>query len=226
MNAQENVEQTTTVNGITVIAIDGESTEDYRQRVINSFQATPANGTYVDYRIWGEGVDGIAAVYPYTGNIPGQVDVYVRSATEPFGVPTAAQLDAVFQAIELDENGLATRRPANDFVNVVSIIPRDFDVEVSTLTVPVGVNLQEVKDSITLDLTNFFESRAPFINGLDFPPKVNRIAKNEILCIVDEVVNAVGGNFVDVTVNLDAAPVASYELGIGEITKFLGVTFT
>jgi len=112
------------ITGQTVTGADAESDELYRQRVVDLFQKRPQGGAYADYELWGEEVPGIVNDYPYTGNNPGQVDVYVEatvaSSGNPDGIPTTAQLQAVLDSINLDQNGLASRRPAGALANTLA----------------------------------------------------------------------------------------------------------
>lgn len=216
-NPLANVARQATVLSQTVTGADAETTAAYRQRVIDRFQRRPQGGAYSDYAVWGGQPAGIANIYPYTGQ-PGEVDVYVESATEPDGIPTQAQLDAVFDAIELDQDGLATRRPANAFVNVLPILRVSFDVDVIGLT---GNDLATLRDDVQEAIEQYFLNAEPFIVGLDVPPRRDRIFNVEILSIVNDVAKAAGGSFSNVTFNITGDPtlITSYTLNEGQKAK-------
>jgi uncharacterized phage protein gp47/JayE len=113
-NPLPNVRRDCVVIGQTVTGADGETWDQYRVRLVRRIQRKPQGGAYADYQTWGEGVEGIANVYPYTG-APGELDVYVEADEEssgsPDGIPTPAQIAAVKAAIELDVDGLASATP-------------------------------------------------------------------------------------------------------------------
>ena len=132
-NPLANVQRAAAVTAQTVTGADAETTDEYRQRVVDRFQRRPQGGAPADYDEWGNTVAGIANIYPYTG-APGQVDVYVESSTETDGIPTTAQMEAVYSAIQYDNNGLASRRPLSGWVNVLPIKRTAFSVVVSNVT--------------------------------------------------------------------------------------------
>tara|TARA_R100001377_G_scaffold7842_1_gene4129 strand:+ start:1335 stop:2522 length:1188 start_codon:yes stop_codon:yes gene_type:complete len=222
-NPLPNVARETVVTAQTVTGADAETIDSYRQRVIDRFQRRPQGGAYADYAIWGEEVAGIANVYPYTGQ-PGEVDVYVESATETDGIPTQAQLDAVFNSIELDQSGLASRRPANAFVNVLPIVRTGFDVEVSGLT---GNDLATLQADITGAVEGYFLQAEPFIVGLNTPPRKDRISGIELLGVINDIVKAADGTFNNATFSLEGQPsnITTYTLGEGEKAKASSVVF-
>lgn len=222
-NPLANVARATTVTAQTVTGADAETIDSYRQRVIDRFQRRPQGGAYADYAIWGEEVAGIANVYPYTGQ-PGEVDVYVESATETDGIPTQAQLDAVFDSIEVDQTGLASRRPANAFVNVLPITRTNFDVVVIGLQ---GNDLGAIQSDITQAVEGYFLQAEPFIVGLNTPPRKDRITAVELLCIVNDIVKAAGGTFPSATFALSGQPnnLSTYTLGEGEKAKAASVVY-
>ena len=223
-NPLPNVARDAVVDSVVVTGVDAESTASYRQRVIDRFQVRPQGGAYADYRIWGEDVAGIANIYPYTGD-PGEVDVYVESSTETDGIPTGAQLDAVADAIELDDNGLASRRPANAFVNTLAITRSEFDTVIDGLVVD---NIAQVKADIEAALVQFYLDAEPFVDGLTIPPRRDRITRSALTGLVEDIVTAASGIFTEVT--FDVAGVGGsldlYILQEGEKAKSDTVSYT
>lgn len=215
------VARTATVTAQIETAADGESESAYRTRVIERFQRRPQGGAYVDYAEWGGDVAGIARVYPYTGQ-PGRVNVYVRAADEPDGIPTSAQLDAVEAAINFDDNGLASRRPIGALVSALPITRRPFDVEIEGLDVP---DQPTVETQIETALDEYLRDREPYIVGLSIPPREDRITASALTGVVDEIVNEAGGVFTGLTLLDGGSPVTSYILDEGELAKLDGVTF-
>lgn len=227
-NPLANVARDAEVISQVVTGADAEEFEVYRQRIIDRFQKRPQGGAYADYEQWGEETAGILNVYPYTSTNPGQVDVYVEatvaSSGNEDGIPTTAQLEAVLDSIELDQSGLATRRPANALVNAFGITRTGFDVRVSGL---VADDLAQVRADIETALTEFFADREPFIVGLSIPPRKDRITKASVSGVVDDVVTAAGGIFTNAFIYLEGttALVDLYTLGEGEKAKLGEVIF-
>lgn len=224
-----NVANDTVVASQSVTGANAESTEVYRQRVIDRFQKRPQGGAYSDYELWGEEVAGILNVYPYTGD-PGQVNVYVEatvaSSGDPDGIPTAAQLQAVLDNINLDTTGRASRRNANAFVNSLPISRTAFNVNVD------GIqdvdDLAQVQTDITTAITDYFASIEPFIAGLSIPPRNDQLTKTKISAIIEDIVTASGGTFADITFQEDGSPLnlSAYIVGEGEKVKINNLTFT
>ena len=225
-NPLANVNRNTVVDSQAVTGANAESTAAYRQRIIDRFQKRPQGGAYADYEGWGEEVVGIINVYPYTG-APGEVDLYseatVASSGSADGIPTSAQLLAVLNSVELDQNGLATRRPVNAFVNSNAITRTGFNVEIDGIVVD---DLSGVQAVITEAITQYFLDREPFIIGLSIPPRKDRITQGAVISIVDSIVSASGGIFDTATIEeTDTTPVTTYELGIGEKAKAASIRF-
>lgn len=225
-NPLANVNRNAVVVTQVVTGANAESTEVYRQRVIDRFQKRPQGGAYADYEIWGEEVAGIINIYPYTSDCPGQVDVYaeatLESSGDPDGIPTAAQLQAVLDSIEQDQNGRATRRPANALVNAFPITRTGFDIRVTGLLVD---DLATVQVNITTAIEEYFLDREPFIDGLSVLPRRDRITRSAIGGVVDDIVSAAGGIFSTIALTQNSVDTELYSLGIGEKAKAATVSF-
>lgn len=211
------VSTSVTVTSTTTTGADAEESDAYRQRILDRFQKRPQGGAYADYEQWGEEASGVANVYPYTGEVPGQVDLYVESATETDGIPTTAQMQAVLDAVELDSDGLATRRPAGALVNAYPITRLAFDIRILGISVP--GNLAGVKAQIESAVTAYFLEREPYIVGLDVGVRMDLITETAVGGIVDDIVAAAGGYFTGIELTKDSADVSLYILGIGEKAK-------
>ena len=220
-----NVVRNTVVVSQVVTGANAEAVSAYRQRIIDRFRRRPQGGAYADYEEWSEEVAGIINAYPYTSASPGQVDVFVEateaSSGSPDGIPTQAQLDAVADSIELDSNGLATRRPANALVNTLAITRTGFDVRITGLIVPDEV---AVKASITSAVEDYFLALEPFIPGLG-GVRNDRVTATAVVGVVSGIVSIAGGVFTTAAVTLLAANVEIYTLGIGEKAKAATVVY-
>lgn len=219
-NPLASVSRNATVASQTVTGSDAEAIDAYRQRIIDRFQKRPQGGAYADYEQWGEEPAGILNVYPYTSECPGQVDLYVEATPEssgdPDGIPTNAQLQEVLDSVELDQSGLASRRPAGALVNAFPITRVAFVVRVTGLLVD---DLAAVRAQIETALDEYFQAREPFIPGLSLPPRRDRITRSAISGVVDDVVSASGGIFTSVFLELNSVDLQIYSLGVGEKAK-------
>lgn len=205
-----------------VVGEDAETWPDYRQRILDRFQRPPQGGAYADYQVWGETVPGVVTVYPYASDLPGVVECYVEAdtATDPDGIPTTPQLEAVLDAIEFDVAGVPSRRPVSAAVKVLPITRVEFGVNVFGLT---GIsNVDECKADIEQGLTEFGATREPFIKGLTSLPRRDRITTAEVAGIVTSIVNAHGGLVTDVQVTLAGEPTPATTLEKGQKAKFDG----
>jgi uncharacterized phage protein gp47/JayE len=224
-NPLPNVATIATVLSVVTNGADAEDVEVYRQRIIDHFQAPPQGGAYADYRTWGVEVPGIIRVYPYTGD-PGEVDVYseatVASSGSADGIPTSAQLTAVYDSIQLDVADLASRRPAGAAVNSLPITRRAFDVSITGLSV-------DDEAAVQVDIENAVDehlrSKEPFIVGLSALPRDDRVTVGGVSGVVDGVVDSVGGSFTALTIESQAVPIVAYVLDDGEKAKAGTVTF-
>lgn len=222
-NPLPNVGREVTVASQVVTGSDGETSDSYRRRILDRFQKRPQGGAYADYEQWGEEAAGVLNVYPYTSECPGQVDLYVESATEPDGIPTNAQLQAVLDQVNLDQAGLAKRRPATAFANAFPISRLVFDVSVGGLSVP--GDLGAARDQIEAAVAEYLLSRAPYIVGLDVGARVDIITQTAVGGIVGDIVSAAGGFFTSATVTKAAILTPIYVLGIGEKAKLGAITW-
>lgn len=222
-NPLPNVGRDTTVLNAVVTGADEEATEAYRQRILDRFQKRPQGGAYADYEQWSEEAAGVLNSYPYTSDCPGQVDVYIESSTELDGIPTTAQLQAALDLINLDQNGLATRRPAGALANTFPITRTAFDVRVLGLSVP--GDLATVRDQIEATLTAYFLERAPFIIGLTVGARTDQITQTAVGGQIDDVVSAAGGFFTSVELSVLGGVTTLYFLGIGEKAKLGALTY-
>jgi len=219
-NPLANVQKNAVITAQTVTAANEESVEAYRQRIQDKFQKRPQGGAYADYELWGEEAAGIINIYPYTSEDGGEVNVYAEatpaSSGDPDGIPTPAQLQAVQDIIELDEDGLASRRPAGAFVRTFPISRTSFTVKVFGLNVPDPVQTQA-------DITEAVETAVwdlePYIPGLSVPPRKDQVSEAALGGIVAGIVAAAGGIFASVQLEISGAPVTLYILGEGEKAK-------
>ena len=228
-NPLANISNTATVASTVTQGSDMETEEAYRDRVVDRFQKEPQGGAYADYEAWAEETPGIINAYPYSGDCPGQVDVYLEATTASSGsadgIPTQAQLDtALDDYINVDSAGLASRRPANALANTYPISRRGFAVQV------VGMadvdSVASAQTDISDALTDFFLQREPYIPGLSIPPRLDRVTVATVSGIVDDVVSSRGGIFQSVGVTTEDTIALSNSSVDGDQYDFSGEVTT
>lgn len=213
-----NVATDTAVVSIARAGVDAETPLSYRGKVIRRFQRKPQGGAYADYQLWAEEVPGIVHAYPYASDLPGEVNVYAEATEESSGsedgIPTGDQLTAVFDSIQLDDSGIASRRPVNAAVTVLAISRSSFSVQISGL----NPDTPETREKLADGIDEYLREREPFIVGLSTLPRQDRVTQSAIGGIVDGIVNAVGATVTSAVVT----PGPAATLGPGEKAK-LGV---
>jgi uncharacterized phage protein gp47/JayE len=204
------------VTAVVTDGVDAEDEESYRRRVVAYAQRRPQGGAYNDYYVWGVEPDGIANIYPYAGS-PGQVDVYVESATEVDGIPSNAQLTAVADSIEQPD-----RIPVGVFLTCYPISRRTFNVTITSLSAP---DLETMKDDIEAALEEYFLSKEPYISGLVTTPRKDIVTSSEVSGIVSGIATLASGYFGLVRLYDGVNEIGSYMLATGEKAKLGTVTY-
>jgi len=208
-------------------AADAETEAAYRDRVVTKFGARPQGGAYADYSVWGNEAAGVINIYPYTGVSPGTVDVYVEAtvaSSDEDGAATFDQRQEVADLIELDDSGLALRRPVSAYVNFPEPITRQpFAVDVAGL---VATDDVATKATIEAALSDFFFAREPFITGLSVLPRTDRVTLAAVSGVVDEAVSAEGATMTGVTLSIGGGDITAYTLDHGQKAKLSQVTYS
>lgn len=225
------VDKTVSVSEVLVQPKAGETTELYRQAVLNAIQLEPQGGSRADYRQWSSDAQGVRSVYPYVRDIDASiVDIYVEAtivdSTDSKGTPSISILEDVEEVIEMDPD---VTKPIYERGRR----PMQADVEVSAITlVPVDITITGLNDStpsvqgtIQSSIVDFLYDVRPFISGADL-----RRNKNDILysgkvqsVVTDALIN---GNFFNVLeLYVDGNLVTSYEFTLGNIPYLRNLTF-
>lgn len=206
------------VNSVDTTPVSEETTEEYRDVVIQAFQLEPQGGAATDYRLWALDVEGVRTAYAYTkfGEIYA-VQVYVEALPEdsepgqPEGVPPTSMLDDVEATIELDPDTTKPlyergRRPLGVYdLEVLAVVPVGVTIRIYDLT----DDSAPILATITEAIEDLLYTVRPYIAGADGE---NR---NDVLYL-SQVVNAIAtalGNtvfFSNVTMEIDSALVTSY----------------
>ena len=209
------------VTAITTLGTDDEPIEQYRQRVIDRYQKTPQGGALADYEQWSEEVADVINAYPYSGNEPPQVNVYIEVDNQPDGIPTSPQLDAVETSINLDPiTGRAERRPVTAEVFVLPISRRGFDCEITGLDPDTG----DIRDDIESSLETYFRNAEPFIEGLS-TFRADVITQSGAATAAANAAAVSGAFFTNFILELSGVPITSFALPEGTKAKLDSLTF-
>jgi len=152
---------------ISLSPTDGETIDEYRENVINSFRLLPQGGSRADYRVWNEGVPGVREVYPYAasgtvGEVNLYVEAFVSDSDDGYGTPTASILEDVENTIE------PNRIPVGTTVNYLSVTPKPIDVYLTNL------DDDTLIPQIKSNLEAFLYDKRPYIAGADIIDDKNK----------------------------------------------------
>jgi uncharacterized phage protein gp47/JayE len=225
-----NVNSVVEISTETVTPTDAESIEDYRQKIIQSYQLEPNGGSASDYRIWADDAPGVERVFPYarTG-FTGEVNLYVEAtpedSTDGFGTPPASMLEAVEDVVELDPDTTKPindrgRRPIQVIVNFLPVTIKTVDVEINDA----DAFSADEKTAIFNMINERVNTTRPFVAGADV-----LIQKKDIInvnLVISDILNVKpGAVFGDVVLKIDGVSVSTFQFLNGDIGHLNTVTY-
>lgn len=230
-----------TVTDTLTTGAEGETDDVYRLRVLDVIRAPGGGGNAADYRNWSQEVAGVARAYPFAGNpvtilavsSPPDRTVYIEStvAIDADGIPPSSLLDQVRDSITTDPVTGLVRQPlglTDETLFVEPIIRTAFFVEIIGLVVDSQIEAA-VKAEIETQLTNYFLSLGPFVDGIDPPAERNDLITDlTVSNVVQDVLSANGATATGVLFEIvPATPLADYLLAQNETAKLSpgGVTY-
>lgn len=209
------VDSILTVTSETLQPDAAEDIEDFRRKVIDSFQLMPQGGAPADYRLWSSEVAGIVQTYPYTasGNT-NQVNLFIEGDTVN-GVPSPTDINNVRDNIELPTSDRPARKPATDLVNYLAVTPLTIDIEISSFVGTPPASL--IESAIISALSDV----RPFVDSIDIVSNRNDLfSTNNIIQIILEV--QPGSSFGAITMEVDGVVESSHQFTDGDI-PLLGI---
>lgn len=226
---QAGLEDEIIVQSITSEGENKQSDDSYRVEIVNKVARPPRGGSVADYFDWGTDVPNFIDIYPYAGNLPGKINIYGVVDDQTDGIPTNDQLTELETYISD-----ATRLPLwaeeklpnnDDRLNIFASTPTEFDIDVLGLE----PNTQTLRDAIETAITDYFQTRRPYIGGLSLE-REGEIRINKLISIIDSEIEALNGiGFASVTFALASDPttfLSIYTLGEGERSKALNINIT
>lgn len=238
----DNVNASGAVSSISVSPLDGETIEQFRARVDETYVLEPQGGAVADYRLWGREVAGVAQIYPYAvSGSPNTIATYVEAilsdSTDGKGTPTTTILNEV-TAIYAPANGL---KPLGvQPIQVNAVIIQTVDVIIPGTG---GLLTTAQKTLITTAITQALSVMRPFIAGTDIlanrndtitvnlPSSTGSTIPITQYVLVSIISNAVpGAIFGTPTLNItpplgSPASISSYLFDLGSIPYLNSVTF-
>lgn len=205
-----NVSDIAVVQSVTTQPTDGESLQDYRDKVIKSYRSEPQGGARTDYQLWALDENTVRKAYPYVkSGEAGVIDLYIEAnaadSTDGIGTPTATTLTEV-------ENVIASRVPMTVFdINYLPV-----------QTVPIDVIISDLSDTsfiaqIKTEIQTFLRDVRPFVDGADIISERNDILyESDIVIIIRNVIGKLN-TFSAVIMEVDGVQVEQYQFIENEI---------
>lgn len=207
-----------------------ESTEEYRQKVLQSYRLEAQGGATADYILWGLDAPGTKRIYPYAvSGESGEVVVYVEAtiadSTDGRGTPDGSMLVEVEQDIIQDPDTTLPyydrgRKPAGTFLEVLPIELVAIDIYIYGYD-----NRTAETDAINVAATNdLVANTRPFIAAADDPATRNDIISRAgfFAALKNAIPSAV---FTDVTMEVDGVLLTSYQFDNGKIPYIASLSY-
>lgn len=180
-----------TVFGIGTSPVDAETTEEYRDVILETYTLEPKGGATADYRLWGRTVPGVKQIYPYatdgeSNTVSTYVEAIIADSTDGKGTPSTTILDGV-RAVYAPGNGL---KP----LGVMPVDVQPVTIQTVDITIP-GTTASMTAAQKTLiqnALTEAVAKIRPFIPGDDV--LANRSDVLSVNIIVSIILTAVPGS--------------------------------
>lgn len=215
-----NVNSTATVTAVFTSPVEAETTEEFRQRILDAYQLSPQGGAPADYVLWASDAAGVRTSYPYAASgVANEINLYVEailsdSVGPPFkGVPTSTILTDVESVVETDPDTGIGRRPLGVFaINVLPVVPKDLTIQIDS-----GGTITVAQQALIISaLTEAIYDIRPFIAGVDpIATRNDTISTFGIGSVIIETIGGVIISSIDLTV--DSSPEVSYMFDNGEI---------
>lgn len=203
------------VSGELTSPADAETTEDYRDDVIQAFRIVPAGGNRGDYVLWGDEVAGVRQVYPYSGTLLNEVTVYVQEPLTPSNPQGAAGAGIVS---DVEANILLKQPMTAGDLTVQSIVKRGYDIDITNLSD------NSVKPTIATVIDSYFAAKQPFIDGVDLPSeRADSIINAEVFAVVQNAI--LPATITNLQLSFSVTPVIFETLPDGNIPYSNSITY-
>jgi len=228
----EGCDSTATVTAVTTEGTDREEDAAYRRRIMTEMRSQGGGGNAADYRAWAEAVEGVERAFPYAGDNPGDVVVYIECDTEldEDGIPSGDLLALVKEEILTDPDTGIARPPLgilDENITVSAISRTTVYVEIRGLAIEATVE-EQAKEEIEAAVDAYLRAIVPFIDRLDSAYSNNSLLTDLTLSqAIQEVLTPYGATAEGIGISVDefTAFIASYQVGAGELLKLGEVSY-
>jgi len=205
---------------------DGETDTAWKARILQKVQRPPMGGAVADYDHWARERSNIKKGYTYSGDVPGRVELYITASDQPDEIPTAAQIEDVYDYITGGVDGIQ-RIPiwAKDLLpdstprfEVLASTPTSFITTITGLSPDTPTNREAIETSVNA----YYATIEPFVKGLSV---INNgtITLNAIISVVQQEIELMGLDSFDsvsfATAATPGTPLTEYPMGKGERAK-------
>jgi hypothetical protein len=210
--------------------LSAETIEEYRIKVIASYQKEPQGGAVTDYILWSQDAQGVAQVYPYAkSGVSNQVDLYVESniadSTDGKGTPSSSMLLDV-ESVVNNEPDLTIpilergRKPITVIVNYLPVAIINVDIEIPSFT---GLTA-DIQTGIFNALKSAISQIRPFVPGYNSVSTKNDVLDiNKIIGII--ITQQPGASFSAPVMKINGVPLVTYQFAFGNIPYLNSVTY-
>lgn len=220
------VETVSTVLTEETVPQSAETTEEYREKVLEAYRLAPQGGSASDYRVWSGEVQGVDESYPYAASTANEIDLYIEAtiadSDDGKGTPGAVILAAVQSAIEDPTADRPSRKPLTvSQINYLPVSVKDIIINIDGY-----VNLTSSKQTLILSALNeLISGIRPYVAAIDVASEKNDILDTNR--IINSVLEAVpGSTFGTVTIMIDMVDYNTFTFEDGFIPYLDSVTYT
>jgi len=206
--------------------VSAETTQEFRNAILNAIQLEPQGGSKADYRIWSSDAAGVRFVYPYIKDSDGgTVQIFVESSGSG-GVPTQSILDDVEEVVNFDPDQTRplqerSRRPIQANLEVLPVDPVGVEVNIIGLV----DSSTEIRNAIEVNLISFLRSIRPFVDGADLLRNKNDILYTaKLQGVVTDVLSA-DNFFNDFNMLIDGVTQTSFIFAREKIPNLINVNY-
>lgn len=215
---------TATISDTTTSGDDEEDPDSFRVRVSNAYRKRRTGGAPADYEAWGLETPNFVWISPLDDPATtGEVQVYGKVDNQTDGIPSASQLDELYEYLTLDpDTGRRTRHPIGPDVEVLPIERFSLDIEIF---------LQNPTPSLEASITNvvrdYIENQEPYNEAINTERK-DTVSEGGISAVSNEVANPEGSTVtaVIITETVSGNIIQSYQLFGGTWAKAATISFT
>lgn len=167
------VNSVVTVTSESVQPLAPETIDEYRALVLQAFRLEAEGGAATDYRLWVNGIQGLAAIYPYAKpGEPWNINIFIESTVpnsiDGKGTPSQAMMDAVAAVVNFDPD---TSQPQNERGRRPMGVTPDY-LPITPLEIVITINSYQglttaIESQLLTAFQNSLNTVRPFVAAAD-----------------------------------------------------------